>query len=240
MSWRCGDGKQTQAAYTHKMNQLATDTGLAQSFFDGRLELGSGSAFRISPELRELQEKFLQAKTEKQSMTVATSYFAMACPIMPLGFLATLFVLGKLDGMDKDPASLEYNKSLKGEMARIAAAEALTRKRKSHGEDPESNAYLRYASRELALRPYRTAMRPIKGAEKRVIPKQQSREALADGSFFVTKEKQTKMRNLKRQKIMLESLAAKEREDANTLEANKLSQKLEMLDKLLKKMGDPS
>jgi len=80
-------------------------------------------------------------------------------------------------------------------------------------------------------------MRPIKGNEKRVIPKQHSREQLSDG-FFLTKEKQTKMRNLKRQKILLESLAAKEREEQNTTEASKLSQKLEMLDKLLKKMND--
>lgn len=202
--------------------------------FDGRLD--HGSAFRVSPELRELQERYLQAKGEKQNMTLASSCFAMACPIMPLGFLSMLFVLGKLDGMDKDPESLEFNKTLKGEMARIAAADALMRKRKESGEDPESNAYLRYASREMELRPLRVAMRPIKGSEKRVIPKQQSREALSDGGFFLTKEKQSKMRSMKQQKILLESLVAKEREQ-NSSEASKLSEKLEMLDKLLKRMG---
>lgn len=217
------------------MNQEpAPDTSIEQSLFDGRLDMGS---FRASPELRELQERFLKAKAEKQSMTVASSCFALACPINPLGFLAALFLLGKLDGADKDPFSqFEQNKTLKGEMARFAAAEALTRKRKESGEDPESNAYLRYASREMALRPYRNAMRPIKGSEKRVIPKQQSRESLTDG-FFLTKEKQAKIREVKRQKIMLESLAAKEREEQKTTEANMLSQKLEMLDKLLQKMS---
>lgn len=218
------------------MNEPA-EASIEDSFLGERLELGGSSAFRVSPEIRELQERYLQAKAEKQHMAIAGSCLAMACPIMPLGFLSALFVLGKLDGMDKDPVSMEMQRGLKSDMARIAATEALMRMKKERGEDPESNAYLRYASREMALRPLRSAMRPIKGNEKRVIPKQHSREQLADG-FFLTKEKQTKMRNLKRQKILLESLAAKEREEQNTTEASKLSQKLEMLDKLLRKMND--
>ncbi|MBX9686071.1 MAG: hypothetical protein K2X27_05185 [Candidatus Obscuribacterales bacterium] len=216
------------------MNQ--PNLNIEQSLFEGPLDLRGASAFRVSPELRELQEKFVQAKNEKQHMTIATSCLAMACPIMPLGFLATLFVLGKLDGMDKDPTQIEQSRSLQGEMARIAAAEALMRKKKERGEDTDANAYIRYASREMALRPLRVAMRPIKGAEKRVIPKMQSRESLCDG-FFQTKEKQQKMREIKRQKILLESLADKERKENNTSEACQLSDKLEMLDKLLKKMG---
>ena len=214
------------------------NTGIEHSFLGGRLETGSGSAFRVSPELRELQERYLASKTERQHMTVATSCFALACPIMPLGFLAVLFLLGKLDGLDKDPASMEETRSLKGDMARIAAAAALMRKRKDAGEDPESNAYIRYASREMQLRPLRIAMGPIKGSEKRVIPKQQqSRDSLNGASYFLTREKQAKERELKRQKILLDSLADKDR-PANPLETNnKLSEKLEKLDKLLKRMG---
>ena len=224
-----------------QMNQQpVADAGIEQSLFDTKLEFGSQSTFRMSPELQQLQERFLQAKTEKQNMGVAGSMFAMANPINPLGFLAALFLLGKLDGMEKDPLELamEQNKNLRNEMARFAAADALTRKRKQSGEDPETNAYLRYASRELALRPYRSAMRPIRGSgDKRVIPKQQqSRESLSDG-YFLTKEKQAKIREVKRQKIMLESLAAKEREEQKVTEASMLSQKLEMLDKLLRKMN---
>lgn len=207
------------------------------SLFGSNLDFTGGSAFRVSPELRELQERFLQAKTEKQHMSVASSMFAMACPIMPLGFLSMLFVLGKLDGMEKDPESLAFNRTLKGDMARIAAADALMRKRREQGEDAESNAYVRYASRELELRPIRMAMRPIRGAEKRVIPRQQSREQLSNNGFFVTKEKQQKMRDIKRQKILMEGLVAKEREKENSPEVNRLSQKLEMLDQLLRKMG---
>ena len=169
-------------------------------------------------------------------MGVASSMFAMACPIMPLGFLSMLFVLGKLDGMDKDPETLAFNRTLKADMARIAAADALMRKKRDLGEDAESNAYVRYASREMELRPLRMAMRPIRGAEKRVIPRQQSREQLSNG-FFLTKEKQQKMRDIKRQKILLEGLMEKEREKDNNPEVSRLSQKLEMLDKLLRKMN---
>lgn len=219
-----------------EMNNQPVETGIEQFLFEGRLDVGSGSAFRVSPELRELQERYLQAKGERQNMTLATSCFAMACPIMPLGFLSVLFVLGRLDGLDKDPESLAQQRTLKGDMARIAAADALMRKRKESGEDPESNAYLRYASRELELRPLRMAMRPIRGSEKRVIPKMQSQEALSNG-FFLTKEKQSKMRDIKRQKILLEGLMEKEREEQNLPEVSRLSSKLELLDKLLKKMG---
>ena len=206
-----------------------------EQFLMSRFEVGSGSAFRVSPELRELQERYLEAKGERQNMSVASSMFAMACPIMPLGFLSVLFMLGKLDGMDKDPLSMEYNRTLKGDMARIAAADALMRMRKEKGEDAESNAYLRYASREMELRPLRMAMKPIRGAEKRVIPKQ-SQQSLGEG-FFITKEKQTKMRDIKRQKVLLEGLKEKEQKEQNTNEVCRLSQKLEMLDKLLNKMS---
>lgn len=212
--------------------------GTETSFLGGgRFELGSGSAFRVSPELRELQERYLVAKNERQHMTIATSCFAMACPIMPLGFLAALFLLGRLDGMDKDPLeSMEKGRTLQGDMARIAAAHALMRKKKDLGEDPESDAYLKYASRELELRTLRMAFRPLKG-EKRVIPKhQQSRDTLNGAAYFLTKEKQTKEREIKRQKIMLESIANKEREK-NPVESSKINEKLEKLDQLLKKMG---
>jgi hypothetical protein len=214
-----------------------TDAGIEQ-LFNRPLDLGSGSSFRASPELRELQERFLVAKGEKQNMTISAGCFAMACPIMPLGFLAIFSLLGKMDGLDKDPETLEMGRGLKGEMARIAAAEALMRKRKGEGEDVESNAYLRYASRELQMRPLRIAMKPLKGSgsEKRVIPRQQSREALSNG-FFMTKEKQNKMRDIKQQKILLESLANKEREEQNHIESNAVAQKLEKLDQLLRKMG---
>jgi hypothetical protein len=213
--------------------------GLEHSFLGGSLDTGFGSAFKSTPELRELQERYLANKNERQHMTIATSMFAMACPIMPLGFLAALFVLGKLDGLDKDPfEEMEESRSLKGDMARFAAAAALMRKRKDAGEDPESDAYLKYASREMELRPLRQVMRPLKGSEKRVIPKQQqSRDSLDSPSYFITREKQAKEREIKRQKIMLESLSDKERKESPIEANNKLSEKLDKLDQLLRKMG---
>jgi hypothetical protein len=220
------------------MNEPVVDTGIEHSLLGGPLELGSGSRFRVSPEIRELQERYLSDKNERQHMSIATSCFAMVCPIMPLGFLAALFVLGKLDGLDKDPASMEEARSLKGDMARIAAAAALMRKRKDAGEDPDSDAYLKYASRELQLRSLRLALRPLKGSEKSVIPRQQqSRDSMNGAAFFQTREKQQKARVLKRQKIMLESIANKEKEDKQLEPNNKLAEKLEKLDQLLKKMG---
>lgn len=213
------------------------ESGIEHLSLDSKLDFRLGSsAFRSSPELRELQERFVQAKTEKQSMAIAGSCFALASPLMPLGFLSALFVLGKMDGMDKSPEELllEKGRGLQGEMARIAAAEALMRKKKANGEDPETDAYIRYASRQLELRPLRVAMRPIKGAETRVIPKRQSQEP---SEFFVTKEKQSKMKDIRKQRILLEGLMEQERKEQNFSEVCKLSSKLEMLDKLLKKMG---
>jgi len=220
------------------MNHLPVNLGIEHSTFTGRFEAAPGSAFKISPELQELQERYLHNKGERQNMTIATSCFAMACPIMPLGFLAVLFILGRLDGLDKDPASMEYQRSLKGDMARIAAADALLRQKKANGEDPESNAYLRYASRELELRPLRNAMRPIKGSEKRVIPKQQqSKDAINGAGFFLTREKMNKEREVKRQKILLESLNSKDDgKEKQGIEKSSLSEKLEKLDQLLKKL----
>lgn len=215
------------------------ESGIENILFDGRLDFKSGSAFKASPELRELQERFLQSKAEKQNMAVVGSCFALASPLMPLGFLSALFMLGKMDGMDKSPEELllEKGSGLQGEMARIAAAEALMRKKKANGEDPETDAYIRYASRQLELRPIRTAMRPIKGAETRVIPKKHSTQP---SDFFITREKQNKMRDLRKQRILLEVLMEKEQKEQNFSEICKLSSKLELLDKMLKKLGGGS
>ena len=215
----------------------SVEAAIEQALGDGRLDFKPGTAFRSSPELRELQESFMKAKAEKQSMAVTGSFLALASPLMPLGFLSALFMLGRMDGMEKSPEQLLLEKSsgLQGEMARIAAAEALMRKKRANGEDPETDAYLRYASRQLELRPLRNAMRPIKGTENRVIPKQQYREPAPD--YFLTREKQTKMRDIKQQRILLEGVMEKERKEQNFSEVCRLSSKLEMLDKLLKKMG---
>jgi hypothetical protein len=215
---------------------MKTPESSIENLFDGRLDFKSGSAFKSSPELRELQERYLHAKAEKQNMAVVGSCFALASPLMPLGFLSALFMLGKMDGMDKSPEELllEKGRGLQGEMARIAAAEALMRKKRANGEDPESDAYIRYASRQLELRPLRVAMRPIKGAETRVIPKKHASEP---SDFFITKEKQNKLRDIRKQRILLEGLMEKEQKEQNFSEACRLSSKLELLDKMLRKMG---
>lgn len=218
------------------MNTPPPESGIEQLLFDGRLDFKPGSAFKASPELRELQDRFMHAKAEKQNMAVVGSCLALASPLMPLGFLAALFMLGKMDGMEKSPEelALEKGRGLQGEMARIAAAEALLRKRKANGEDTEADAYIRYASRQLELRPIRTALRPIKGTETRVIPKKHSTEP---SDFFITREKQNKMRDLKKQRILLEVLMEKEQKEQNFSEVSRISAKLEMLDKSLRKMG---
>lgn len=186
-------------------------------------------------EMRLLRQQFLLDKGQRQSMLVSSSMFAMACPIMPLGFLSIFMALGRLEGLDNGPeALLEQKGGLAAQMARVAAAEALLRRRKKDGsENEDDSGYLRYAARQMELRPFRTALSTPRFSDQRVLPKR--RPEAFDEKFFVTREKALKTSKLRRKKIYLESLMEKEQQDFS--EASSISAKIETLDKLLKRLG---
>ncbi|MBY0359943.1 MAG: hypothetical protein K2W82_18205 [Candidatus Obscuribacterales bacterium] len=187
-------------------------------------------------EMRLLRQQFLLDKGQRQSMLVSSSMFAMACPIMPLGFLSIFMALGRLEGLDNGPEALEQKGGLAAQMARVAAAEALLRRRKKDGgESDDDSGYLRYAARQMELRPFRTALSTPRFSDQRVLPKR--RPEAFDEKFFVTREKALKTSKLRRKKIYLESLIEKEKEQQDFSEASSISAKIETLDKLLKRLG---
>lgn len=71
-------------------------------------------------------------------------------------------------------------------------------------------------------------------SEKTLIPRQ-ARMAPENG-FFVTKDKMAKAKEIKKQKMLLESLMENEKAKQNFSEVSEISARLESLEKLVRKL----
>lgn len=205
-----------------------------------KLEGGKPTATE-SRELIELQTKFLAEKSERQNVTAMASCLSFASPILPLGLLGVFFLLGKMDSMDKGPmAALQKRNGLRAQMARIAAAEALAIARKKQLEaekekgmsTSEPSTLSGMAIKALINMPDR---RPVSwNAEKRVIPRQAKLNP--EKSYFVTKDKVARAKQLKEQKLLLEAVMEKEQKKRNFSAVGEISSKLETLEKLVRQL----
>lgn len=209
------------------------ETILAKAFAEMPLE---GKPSGDPRDLLDLQRQFLADKSERQSLTTMSGCFALACPILPLGLLGAFFLLGKLDGFDKGPGGLEKGKTgLRAQMARMAAAEALARKRKLDAEKKGEGASTDIfpTSTSLTALISMAERRPSSWqSEKTLIPRQ-ARMAPENG-FFVTKDKMTKAKEIKKQKMLLESLMENEKSKQNFSAVSEISARLESLEKLVR------
>lgn len=188
-------------------------------------------------ELLDLQRQFLADKSERQNLTTMSGCFALACPVLPLGLLGAFFLLGKLDGFDKGPAGLEKGKTgLRAQMARMAAAEALERKRKLDAEKGEGGSLDGFPARTSLTALMNIAdRRPVSWqSEKTLIPRQ-ARMAPENG-FFVTKDKLAKAKEIKKHKLLLESLMENEKAKQNFSAVTEINARLESLEKLVMRL----
>lgn len=209
------------------------DTRSADKRLDSRVGFFSSVE---SIEFQWLRQRFLTDKSQRQSIGIASNFFSIASPIMPLGFLAAFFALGRMDSMDQGPQLLERNGGLKAQMARIAAYEAMQRLKKKNGGDVDDDGYLKYAARQLELRPLKIALSSPKMTEHQLLPKRKGRQQ-NDERFFTTRDKAVTANKLRRKKIFLEAVMEKERGTQEFSEASAISAKIDSLDKLLKRLG---
>lgn len=184
-------------------------------------------------EYRALREQFLLDKSQRENMGVTSSLLSMICPIMPLGLLSVFQMLGRMDGLDEGPQMAIRQQGLMSEMARIAAADALMRKRKKEGI--EDDGYLQFATRQMELRPLRMAFSTHRIIDKQTLPKRRGLEQPENG-YFMTKKETAKASKVRKEKILLESMMKKESEEQKFSEASSISSKIEALDKLLKRI----
>lgn len=204
------------------------------------LGTGTGSDKKLagkydSPEHVQLRHRFLQEKAEKQSISLVSNCLAFATPFLPFSFLSTFFLLGKLDGMDKGPEALFAEKEgLKAEMARLAAAEALARKRAKEGQSgSDEMAALAAAHRRQADNVLFNGGKSALWAEKRVLP---SKKIRGDRKLFVTNGEHKKKNELKKQKMALEAVKEHEVKKQNFSAVSEISAKLELLEKLVTRL----
>lgn len=210
------------------------ETILAKTLADFSTE---GKSVPESRELLELQRQFLVEKGERQTVATISGCLSLACPILPLGLLGAFFLLGKLDGFDKGPGGFEKGKTgLRAEMARIAAAEALARKRKLEAEKGEGMSHdMLPSGKALQALLNMPDKRPVSWqSEKTLIPKQI--KMAPEKGFFVTKDKVAKANEIRKQKLLLESLMEKEKEKQNFSAVSEINSRLESLEKLVRRV----
>jgi hypothetical protein len=75
----------------------ALDAHIESRCGDGALDRRAG--MRMNREVKGSAVYRLGVEPRYERLAVASNYFAMACPIMPIGFLGLFALLGKLDGL---------------------------------------------------------------------------------------------------------------------------------------------
>jgi hypothetical protein len=205
--------------------------------FDAFLDRGardSGFDLTTSRSLsREVTNAYRLQVADHQRMSVATNYFALACPIMPIGVLGLFMLLGKLDEMWSQHMFLKPGK---GELYDRLAEQS-------------REAYLLRAKQQLEANPQpkiefqcSRSTENIKGSDK---PKKRKETDFKhdekpaqrfDRPNLLSKS-QNDASKLIKQKMALEEHLEKISGEQNYHLYCRVSAQLELLDKALKKLG---
>jgi len=204
---------------------------------DGFLEKpvkDSGFDFLTSRALsREIDTALRSHFEQKQRMSVATNYFALACPIMPTFLLGAFMLLDKLDNM-YDPQTIKAHEFVREQQANSQAMYIAAMRQKMEAEKSKGGLA---CSRPLEGLP------PV-GADKMKAPKKKSAEILPQGKSserlsgpVLLSKAQTDAHKIVKKKMALEAHLDKMNKEQDFAGVCKVSSQIELLDKALKKLG---
>lgn len=204
---------------------------------DGFLEKpirDNGFDFLASRQLsREIDTVLRKHFEEKQQMSVATNYFALACPIMPTFLLGAFMLLDKLDGM-YDKQTIKTHDFVRQQQANSQALYIAAMREKMELENKKNGL--------ASSRPIDGL--PQAGTDKAKKPKKKSVEILLggkpserlNGPVLLSKE-QREAKKIVKTKMALEAHLEKMNREQDFAGVCKVSAQIDLLDKALKKLG---
>jgi hypothetical protein len=172
---------------------------------------------------------------EKGRLTVASNYFALACPILPIGLLGAFMMLDQLSRMNenKEPhltaADEVAQQNLEASQQIYLLAMKQKQEREGKGKTPLS------CSRPVELMPTKAGDKGKKRKDVELQPEGKRSEQV-NGPSLLSKA-QTDVGKVVKQKMALESHLEKISGEQDYAMHCRLSAQLDLLDKALKKMG---
>lgn len=185
---------------------------------------------------REVDGSLRLQPTERDKSTVATNYFALACPIMPIGLLGVFMFLGKLGSMyEDDPSKLsaEETQRQRGDLTQALYVAAMRKKMET--DKKLGDGSLQCSRPVDALMPLgdRTSIKKKKENALMLEGKQSERMG---GPRLLTRA-QSDVGKLVKAKMQLETHLDRISEEQDYSAVCRVSARLELLDKALKKLG---
>jgi hypothetical protein len=175
---------------------------------------------------------------ERQSLSVATNYFALACPIMPIGLLGAFLFLEKMGALYDGPKELEAEQTTRerGELSQALYIAAMKQKIEAERKKNLDAADDLLCSRPVeGLMPMGVGKHKRKTKEAALLLSGKSSERV-NGPVMLSKPQQD-IGKIVKQKLQLQSHLEKLCQEQDFGAVCRVSSKLDLLTKALKKLG---
>lgn len=184
----------------------------------------------------ELDLRYRITDSRKPGVAVASNYFALACPILPIGLLAAFMFLDKLDSLYEGNrfAHEDLESRRRADLTRAMYVSAMRekleieKKKKGLGDPPPLQSEPPKAGAEVKA--------ARKRKEQQTMVSSKSDEGFK-GQMFFGRGNQGEVGRAVKQKMRLEEHLEKVNKEQDYSAVCRLSSRIELLDKALKRMG---
>ncbi len=179
---------------------------------------------------------------ERQKLTVAGNYFALACPIMPIGLLGIFLLLGKLDsayGEKPEKLTAEETQRERGELTQALYLAAMKKKLESERK-LDADKLLGLRSRPIdSLFPLGEKKPPKKKQENSLMLQGKRSDRISGPSLLnrANGRAQSDLGKLVKAKMQLQSHLEQMSKEQDFGAVCRVSARIELLEKALKKLG---
>ena len=188
-----------------------------------------------------LRMEHLQRVHDRERVSVASNYFALACPIMPIGVLALFSFLGKFGAVfDKDPDAekleSEQAQRQRGELTQALYLAAMRKRMEAQG---------RLDTGLQCSKPVDSFLTTLGPAERAARKKRKEISLMLDGKpseqingpKLLSSRAQNEVSKLVKTKMQLESHLERMSQEQDFGAVCRVSARIELLEKALKRLG---
>jgi hypothetical protein len=186
-------------------------------------------------------EQFQKQVQDKQRVAVAGNFFAMACPIMPMGLMALFSFLGKFGNEFEDPKAMkleaEEAQRQRGELTQALYLAAMRKKMETDRKLDVNRDGLQCSRPVDALLPLGEKRSGKKKKEVSVMFEGKRSEQINGPKLLTSPRAQADVGKLVKAKMQLESHLDRMSQEQDYGAVCRVSARLELLDKALKRLG---
>jgi hypothetical protein len=209
----------------------ALDGYLDRRVRDGGFDYQTSMALSKDLNVTDYQQ-FKVQQAGRERMTVAQNYFALACPIMPIGFLGAFMFLEKLGGLYQPEP--EQEKIVAQRQEELTRALYVTAMREKLEADKKKKGYMNSMPDEIIMRAGEKKQ-PKKNKDTAMMLSGRTSDRIS-GPPVLSKE-QRDVGKVVKKKMAMQSMLEQHSKNQDYSAVCRVSSKIELLDKALKRMG---